>query len=114
MAKRAVTTRRRSSPVRQATRQGNRFTLPVAAILGFAPPFSIAWANFRKGGIDQGARVFARSLTGFDPPTGQWNFSYLREGLIPILVGLGVHKFIGGSLGVNRMLGSAGVPIIRL
>lgn len=114
MAKRTATRRRRNSPVRQTTRRGNRFTLPVAAILGFAPPFSIAWANFRKGGIDQGARVFARSLTGFDPPTGQWNFSYLREGLLPILLGLGVHKIIGQNLGINRMLASAGVPVIRL
>jgi len=101
--------------VKKATRRARRFTIPIAAVLGFAPSFSDAWANARgPGGVDLAARIFTRSFTAFDPLTGVWSISYLRRGLFPVLAGIAVHKFIGGSLGINRMLGSSGVPLIRL
>ncbi len=95
-------------------RSKKRFTLPIAVLLGFAPSISYAWSNFRSTGLEEGVRVFARSFTGYDPASGVWNWAHLNTGLFPVLMGLAVHKFVGGMLGVNRTLGSAGVPIIRL
>lgn len=91
-----------------------RFSLPLAAILGFAPLFANVWGHWKIAGPQGATQEATRIMTGYDLLSGQWKLAYLSYGLFPALAGLLVHKFIGGSLGVNRMLGSAGIPVIRL
>lgn len=54
----------------------------------------------------------AENFTGFNVYTGQWNLLNAR-GLWVALAGLAAHK-IAGYLGVNRALGRAGIPFIRI
>lgn len=98
------------------------FTLPVAAVAGMVPltvgTVQHGTWNGWTGTGDTGLDFFVRSLTGFSPNSqgygGKFNIKNMTAGLLPIAVGLAAHKFIGGSLGVNRMLGRAGIPIIRI
>lgn len=90
------------------------FSLPVAAILGFLPLGQSVWAGFQAGGAQQAGRVGLRNLTGYDTTSNSWNWTYLKQGTIPIAIGLAAHKLIGSMLGVNRMLGRAGIPFIRI
>jgi len=91
------------------------FTLPLAAIAGFIPMVSYAYDVGYKGeGIKGFGKQIVYQTTGYDPYSGKWDWNGIVRGLGPVILGLMAHKFIGGKLGVNRMLGNAGVPIIRL
>lgn len=90
-----------------------KFTLPLAVVAGFAAPGIKIW-EARGGGLSGVTREAGRILTGVDFWSGQFNFANTRYGLWPILGGMLVHKLVGGVLGVNRMLASAGIPFIRL
>ena len=101
--------------VRRASRKARGFTIPIAAVLGFTPILADAWNNSRgTGGLETAARVVARNLTGYDPYSRTWSMAYLSRGLFPIILGVGVHRIVGSMLGVNRMLGQARVPFLRI
>lgn len=97
------------------------FTLPVAVMAGFVPGLSRLGTHFSNPGLHGASNGFeavgieaGRIYLGYDPRDGSWNWRLMALGTLPILVGGVVHKFIGGKLGVNRMLASSGIPIIRL
>lgn len=111
-APRRVYLRRRSSK--------RSFTLPLAAIAGFVPVLNGTVQKSREHGFtghDGGLSFATRSLTGYnyDEGVGPVGFywSHLRSGAVPILAGLLVHK-AASMLGINRALGRARVPFIRL
>jgi hypothetical protein len=81
---------------------------------GFAPLAVHALDDFRVGGIEHVGKGIAVRTTGYMIDTGKFNFGYLKQGLLPIVAGLLVHKFIGGKLGVNRALAGAGIPFVRI
>lgn len=91
-----------------------QFTLPVAAIAGFAPIAIHTYQGFKAGGLAGGLNDLSAYTTGYVPVDNKWKAAHLVEGMTPVIVGGLVHKYIGGRLGVNRMLASAGVPVIRL
>ena len=97
-------------------RRGRGFTLPLAIVAGFLP---MALDTFKysktttSDGWNQGVRYLVESTTGYDPQANYWSWSLMRP-MLPILAGLITHKLIGGKLGVNRMLGQARVPFIRI
>lgn len=68
----------------------------------------------RKGDPRGLAMEAGKILTGWNYETASWDFGAMKWGTIPIIVGLLVHKLVGNKLGVNRALGQAGVPWIRL
>lgn len=94
------------------------FTLPLAVVAGFAAPVSNTIRHGMSNGISgtEGAiGEFSRTMVGFNPydvPAG-FQLWRLRYGLLPVLLGLGLHK-LAGVLGINRMLARSGIPIIRL
>jgi len=91
------------------------FTLPLAAIGGFIPMVSYAYDVGYKGeGIKGFGKQIVYQTTGFDTYSGTWHWEGISRGLGPVILGLMVHKFVGGKLGINRMLASAGVPLIRV
>jgi len=114
MAKQTKRSRRRyfSRPRRRSN--GFRLSLPVAAILGFLPLGQSIYTGFNSGGITQASRVGLRSLTGYDTASNTWNWVYMKTGAIPIAIGLLIHKVVGGTLGVNRMIARTGIPFIRI
>lgn len=57
----------------------------------------------------------AKSYTGYDANTGKWEPHLMASGLVPLVIGLAVHKFVGGApLNANRALAAANVPVIRI
>lgn len=104
--------------VRYAKRKYHKkagFTLPLAAIAGFVPMVSYAYNVGYKGeGIQGFGKQIVYQTTGYDPYSGTWHWDGIQRGLGPVVLGLLVHKLVGGRMGVNRMLARAGVPILRL
>lgn len=87
--------------------------IPVAVVLGFLPLVATAAADVQAGGI-QGLRNTATCVIPYSPANRRFTTARLHLGLYPIVAGFLVHKIIGGWLGVNRAIASAGVPMIRL
>jgi hypothetical protein len=87
--------------------------------MGFAPLVVTAVKDYRKSGAEIAAKSVVCNLTGFDlnnQAGGGWKpeLGMLSIGLGPIVAGLLLHKFVGGSLGVNRALGRANIPLLRI
>ena len=101
----------RSDPKRRRSRQ---MTIPVAAVAGFLPLAGVVMQSMKDGGPSLVGYNVVSNLTGYDIPSHTWNWRYMERGTIPIVAGMLIHKFIGGKLGVNRMLSRAGVPLVRL
>jgi len=105
-------------------RSSGGFKIPVAPVVGLAAGIVTSqngepspWENILKG--DEGSLRWAfnqlcERYTGYYPPEGNWKPWRMNAGITPLVVGMLVHKFIGGTLGVNRMLGRAKVPVFRL
>ena len=55
----------------------------------------------------------SQSYTGWSFVNNQWYGDNLMRGLLPLAIGLGLH-FVASKLGVNRALGRARVPVLRL
>ena len=89
------------------------FTVPVAVVAGFAPLGALVVNGFRTGGIDYGLKELSTYTTGYIPQENRWSFAHLARGMGPVLAGVMVHK-LAGKLGINRALGRAGVPFLRI
>ena len=96
-------------------RRSRSMTIPLAPIVGLVSGLAKPIDSALKGDY-QGALIWAtRYYTGFDPEGRGFNFEWLKQGLLPLIGGLLVHKFVGGKpLNLNRMLARAGVPLIRI
>jgi len=68
----------------------------------------------KVGGPQAGLKQATRSFAGYDLTTNQVNLTWLYGGLAPLLLGLFVHRFVGGSLGINRALSRMKIPVLRL
>lgn len=95
-------------------KRSQAMTLPLAAMIGFTPLLTYMYLDYKQGGVQLAASGACARLTGYNPADGQWHASTMMQGTIPIALGILVHKYVGGKLGVNRALRSAGVPLLRL
>lgn len=89
-------------------------TIPLAVVAGFGPIISHTWTGFQTGGVAGALNDLSAYTTGYVPADNQWKPAHMLEGLGPVIAGIMVHKIVGGKLGVNRMLSSAGIPLVRL
>lgn len=103
-------------------RKGSRrsFTLPIApiagllgAVVGARPGWNSVAGAVQKGDWNDAGNVMVNYFTGYNPKSGKWEWESLKVGLIPIVAGFAVH-FVASKLGINRMLGRARVPVIRI
>jgi len=91
------------------------FTIPLAVVGGFVPPVAGTVATFQAtGDIQTAGNYMTRVLTGYDIATNRFSLGNMKAGLLPIGLGILVHKYVGGIMGVNRALAAAGMPILRL
>lgn len=112
MAKTKARARRRYfGKVRKHFRKKPTISLAIAA--GFAVPITKAYDTYKYAGITNAVSHFGSMMTGFEATTGKFNSANLKSGLVPILVGAGIHK-AASMLGVNRMLAQAGIPFFRI
>jgi hypothetical protein len=95
-------------------RKGKSFTLPLAVVAGFGPLAGQMVYGYKTGrGIEGIGHYALAALTGFDSQTGSFGVGRMSKGLFPIIGGLLVHK-LAGKLGINRALGQAGIPFVRI
>jgi len=101
------------------SRRRRSFTIPLAAVSGAAagifiappggtPPFKAAM----QGNFNLALNDLIRNYTGLNVGHGTWNIMDAK-GLHAAIIGYLVHK-IASILGVNRALGRARVPILRI
>lgn len=93
-------------------RRNGGVKIPVAVLAGFAP-LALNVYNVSGGGIGRMLWMATQAMTGYDTDTKKWWAPNLMKGLVPILMGITVHK-IAGRLGINRALGQAGIPMLRV
>lgn len=113
MAKTKVIRRYVARPKARRSRRAG-FTLPLAVLAGMAIPAGWAIKDFQAGGPTLAGSGLITRMSGFNPTTKRFEPNYLMQGLVPVLAGVFVHKYIGGKMGINRVLSSAGVPFVRL
>lgn len=98
---------------RKKTRSKPKFTLPVALMA----PIALVAVGTAKNAVETSPQnalaVLGRVMTGYDSRDGKFHWDGLKAGLFPILGGAMVHK-LAGALGVNRALGRARVPWLRI
>lgn len=89
--------------------------ISVAVVGGLVPGVIDAWNNGRAYGIQSGMDKLLQNYTGFSTKEGQKTFDGARllKGLVPAFAGVAVHK-IAARLGVNRMLASMKIPLLRV
>lgn len=98
---------RRSGP------RGKRsFTLPLLVVAGIVPGISRMWDS-KAGGLTGVTNTASQIYLGYNPTDGSRNFSNLKYGTLPIVMGILGH-FLASKLGINRALGRAGIPVFRL
>lgn len=104
--------KRRSSGGGTVARRRSNGKFPLGLIMGLFP---IGWSTFRAA-VDVSPTFagvhFIRSMTGVDVKAGQFSAHHLWFGLWPLLAGWAIHRYIGGSLGINRAL--APIPFLKL
>lgn len=115
--KRKVIYRTRKATSRRRHKTG--FTVPISIVAGFAPGLSTVWSH-KAGGPAEMAAEASRVYMGY-ASTNQYGYNdtigfhpyLLKYGTLPVVMGVLAHKFIGGKLGLNRMIAKAGIPILR-
>jgi len=96
-------------------RRSRSITIPLAPIAGLGAGLATPISQALAGNYESAFYYLSQNYTGVDPRTGQFNIEHLKRGLVPLLGGLLVHKFVGGSpLNLNRILARANVPFIRI
>lgn len=101
-------------------RRSGGLTIPLAPIMGLAAGFAGPMGDSPiEYAMQKDWRSFfvrlAKSYTGFDVNTGGWSAQYLANGVLPLLAGVLVHKFVGGPpLNFNKMLARNKIPFIRI
>ena len=98
---------------KKTRRRGKAFTIPltVAAPLGYTGYNAYLYA--RNQSVPDALDKLSKWYTGYSLETGRWSAANLSFGLFPLVLGMFAHK-VANRLGVNRALGSAGIPIIRV
>jgi len=89
-------------------------TLPLAVIGGMIPLGIRAYNGYKANGVVGMGDGVTSGLTGYSVFSKKFEWAAMSEGLLPILAGILVHKFVGGKLGVNRALANARVPLLRV
>jgi len=91
----------------------NSFTLPMAVVAGFMPPMSRAYNAFKGYGFSGLGSRLSQDFTGFNPNDGSWNPSLMQYGLLPVSIGVLIHK-LASAFGINRAIAAAGIPLLRI
>lgn len=94
-------------------RKSKQMTIPIAVVAGFSIPAAKAWEGFKGSGISGAVAMLSRGFTGYAPWAGTWDYRDLKMGLLPVIVGMAVHK-VASALGINRALASTGIPLVRI
>lgn len=96
-------------------RRKRQFTVPLAPIAGLAAGMHGPIVAAMAGDMDSALNQLSRNYAGYDINTKDFKIERLANGVVPLVIGVMVHKFVGGSpLNLNRTLAAAGVPFVRI
>ena len=113
--KSSKTKRKVKKTAKKKRRRKRGMTIPLAVVGGLAAGLAEPAQKMLEGDFEYALALLSRNYTGFRPGTGTWEPSYLRNGMLPLVAGLLVHKFVGGSpLNLNKTLAASGIPFIRI
>ena len=102
---------------RRRKRRSRKMSIPLAPIGGLIAGMAVPAQLFLRGDIQNAVNVLVENYTGVAGATTSPHFDMdkLKNGLVPLVAGLLVHKFVGGApLNLNRTLAAAGVPLLRI
>lgn len=105
MASRAVARPRK----RKRTKMTVPLTVAFALMSGLQEPL---W-YVKEGRVRDGIAQASKNYVGYDPIKRTFYFGNLKEGIYPLLFGVGVHK-LANRIGINRIIAQAGIPWIRI
>jgi hypothetical protein len=94
-------------------RYSRSFTVPVAIVAPLALEGVARFQDVQEGNSQLALDRIVQHYTGYSPNLHDWRWERLKVGAGPLLVGLIAHK-IATKFGLNRALGRAGVPFIRI
>lgn len=94
-------------------RRTRKTTIPVAVMAGLAVGLSNPVKTALTGDLNLAAAQLSTGFTGYDPQTNTWKLNRMKKGILPVMVGAGVHK-VAGKLGINRIIASTGIPWVRI
>jgi len=104
----------RRNMAKKKRRRSRSMTIPLAPIIGLASGLALPAQEIIAGRIESGMDIALANFTGFSKD-GSFNMERLKRGLLPVIAGLLVHKFVGGApLNLNRVLAASKVPFIRI
>ena len=116
--------KRRSNPKRKVKRRMARrrrrkrrysMTIPLAPMIGLIAGLMKPIDFAMKGDYPNAIEHASMAYTGFSPRYRNWKPERLISGVVPLIAGLLVHKFVGGPpLNLNKILARAKVPFIRI
>jgi hypothetical protein len=95
----------------RSTHKKKSFTFPLLVAAGFLPVTLDVMVQ--GGGWQEKAKKLALDMTGWNAWAGKWTPKAMVRGALPVFLGFMAHK-VANSMGLNRMLSSAGIPFIRL
>ena len=93
-----------------------KFTLPIALLGGVILGLAELTRSVVQAPKEHRVAAFIQSTTGYWYPGKQWQLGVNGGGMstLAIVAGAAIHKGVGGYMGVNKALGQARVPVIRL
>lgn len=96
------------------SRRSGGMTIPLAPIVGFAPMVLPALDKALKGDMNEAGVQLMWNTIGV-ARDGGFSPQKLLANITPLIVGLLIHKFVGGRpLNLNGILAKAKVPFIRI
>jgi len=109
------------SLARRKRRYSRKMTVPIAPLAGILAGVtgpsaygSSILERLLQGNFVDAGRIAAMQYLGYNVHNGSWDITKAR-GLLPLVLGILVHKFVGGSpLNFNRMLARHKIPVIRI
>jgi len=113
--KKSKSKRRVAYMPKKKRRYRRSMTIPLAPIAGFvaAPATQRMFDGVLKGDWEKVKGAMMNFVGMWSD--GTWHFDELAKNITPIVVGLLVHKFVGGSpLNLNRTLARHKIPLIRI
>ena len=88
-------------------------TIPIAVVGGAVAGVVETIPYLMDGRFDMAGELLVRNYTGWSIKENKWYYPYAQRGLMPLLIGMIIHV-LASKLGVNRMLGRARVPFLRI
>lgn len=90
-------------------------TIPLAPVMGLGAGISNGLPALMAGDFEGAVKAWTWAYTGYSIDRNKFEIEGLTRGVLPLVLGLLVHKFVGGPpLNLNKTLANARVPFLRI